>query len=464
MALCITAACRSGRVSRRLLSSIKQPQKLILASRTLLSEAYYCRDAWNKRLDDQLLQTTDIDKYFVELSKKFGTKLKASAVDVDIYLNKVTSKDYTVEFENVLNRHRRSRQSANTLPSTHAAAVRYFLDTNQHDVLMRLLPNRLDYGIFPDTHTFNILMDYFIKRGNNRDAVKIAIEMMLQENTGNDISKVLALYCCHAYLSEPKPEPWDPYPKIPAEDEDDDEEIFVRVPKIPNPFFDDHFDLNEPHHLIGKTLMIFCDGVDDLLHRSYYLVGCGLYQKWNKSVEFLENILKMRTGGGGDLLTRGAVKTFREAMDREDGGLGTEDECRKKLESALASLEDSGGYSDANVHDLVLGTLDKLPALQPADIEEQERNFELWQELRHKALEKQTQLFLREKAIEAIRARKKELREKEELLYAFENWDQLEMELANVEAEMKELAAKDDVEEEYIPPDVHQPFPSAVKK
>ncbi|XP_077510830.1 uncharacterized protein LOC144121479 [Amblyomma americanum] len=464
MAQCVSAGCRSGRVSRRLLSNVKRSQKLILASRTLLSEAYYCRDAWNKRMDDPLLRNTDIDRYFVELSQKFGTKLKASAVDVDIYLNKVTSKDYTVEFENVLNRHRRTRQSANTLPSTHAAAVRYFLDTNQHDVLMRLLPNRLDYGIFPDTQTFNILMDTFIKLGNHRDAVKVAIEMMLQENTGNDISKLLALYSCHSYLRDPKPEPWDPNPKIPAEDEDDDEEIFVRVPKIPNPFFDDHFDLNEPDHLIGKTLMLFCGGVDDLLHRSYFLVGCGLYQKWNKCVEFLESLLKKKSDGGGDLLTRSAVKTFREAMDREDGGLGAEDERRKKLESALAALEDSGGFSDADAHELLLEALKKLPALEQADIEEQKRNFELWQELRHKALEEQTQLFLREKTIEAIRARKKELREKEELLYAFENWDKLEMELANVEAEMKELAAREETAEEYFPPDIRQPFSSTLKK
>lgn len=462
MAQCISSACRSGRVSRQLLSGFKRSQRLRFSSRTLLSEAYYCRDAWNKRTDDPVLRDTSIDSYFVELSKKFGTKAKASAVDVDIYLNKVTSKDYAVEFETVLNRHRRSRQSCDTLPSTHAAAVRYFLDTNQHDVLMRLLPNRLEYGIFPDAHTFNILMDTFVKVGNHRDAVKVAIEMMLQENTGNGVSRLLALYSCHNYLRDPKPEPWDPNAKIPEQDEDDDEEIFVRVPNIPNAFFDDHFDLNEPDHLIGKTLMLFCDGTDDLLHRSYYLVGCGLYQKWGKSAEFLEALLK-RTGDAGELLTRSAVESFRQSMSKEDGGLKADDDLRQKLESALAQLEDSKRCSDADIHELMLEALKQLPALEPADIEAQKRDFELWQELRHKALEEQRRRIDREQTIEAIRLRKRELGQKEELLYAFENWDRLEMELAEVETEMKELAAKEDVEEEYIPPDVRQPSRRSAK-
>lgn len=462
MAQCVSGSWRVGRASRPLFSSVKKSRTLALASRTLLSESYYCREAWNKRAEDPILRNTNVDTYFVELSKKFGTKQKASAVDVDIYLNKVTGKDYAVEFENVLNRHRRTRQSANTLPSTHAAAVRYFLDTDQHDVLMKLLPNRLDYGIFPDTHTFNILMDSFIKLGNHRDAVKVAIEMMLQESTGNAISRLLALYSCHNYLRDPKPEPWEPNPKVPATDEDDDEEIFVRVPNIPNPFFDDHFDLNEPEHLIGKTLMLFCDGVDDLLHRSYYLQGCRLYQKWEKAAEFLENL--SRRSDGGELLAISAVNAFRETVQRQEGGLPEDDECRKRLESALASLEASNRCSNADVHELLLETLKKLPALEPSDIEEQNRNFELWQEQRHKALEEQKQQILRQETIEAIRARKKELREKEELLFAFENWDQLEMKLADVQAEVEKLTAEEKVEEEYIPPDVRQAFPSLTKK
>lgn len=460
MAQCMSSACRSGRVSRQLFSSFKKSQRLRFSSRTLLSEAYYCRDAWNKRTtEDPVLRDTSIDSYFVELSKKFGTKAKASAVDVDVYLNKVTSKDYAVEFETVLNRHRRSRQSADTLPSTHAAVVRYFLDTDQHDVLMRLLPNRLEYGIFPDTHTFNILMDTFVKLGNHRDAVKVAIEMMLQETTGNGVSRLLALYSCHNYLRDPKPEPWDPHAKIPEQEEDDDEEIFVRVPNIPNPFFDDHFDLNEPDHLIGKTLMLFCDGVDDLLHRSYYLVGCGLYQKWAKSLEFLEALLK-RTGDAGELLTKSAVESFRQSVSKEDGGLKEDDELRQKLEAALTQLEHSKRCSDADAHELMLDALKQLPALEPADIEAQKRDFELWQRLRHEALEEQRRRIDREQTIEAIRLRRKELGEKEELLYAFENWDQLEMKLAEVEVEMKDLAAKENVEEEYIPPDIRKPRPA----
>ncbi|KAM7311344.1 28S ribosomal protein S27, mitochondrial [Ixodes scapularis] len=458
MALYMHRACRTARVFQQIFSTLEEtlPQRLIGSSRTILSDAYYCRDAWNERLEDPVLRNVDIDKYFVELSKKFGSKTKASAVDVDIYLNKITNKDYAVEFENVLNRLRRSRNSADTLPSTPAAAVRFFLESEQHDVLMKILQNRLDYGVFPDCYSSNLLMDTFLEKGNHRDAAKVAIEMMLQEDTGNAVSQILGVYACHMYLREPKPEPWEPNPPaVEEEDDDDDEEIYVRVPNITNPFFDDHFDLNEPNHLIGKTLALFCGRGGDLLHRSYYLVGLGLYQKWQKAAEFLE--AASAKGGGEEFVTRGAVDMFLAELTRE-GGLAEDDDTRKRLETALKTLESR--FSTADLHELASKTLEKIPELEAADIEAQKRNFVSWREQRQRALEEQTTLFLRQQTIEEIRARKKELGEKEELLYAFENWDQIEMKMAEVQADMDELAAKENVQEEYIPPEVDKRFVS----
>ncbi|KAL3185954.1 hypothetical protein MRX96_028821 [Rhipicephalus microplus] len=169
--------------------------------------------------------------------------------------------------------------------------------------------------------------------------------------------------------------------------------------------------------------MLFCEGVEDMLHKSYYLVGCGLYQKWDKSLDFLEALLTP-ADGAGEVLARSAVESFRQSMNKEDGGLKDDDELRRKLEAALTRLEDSKRCSDADVHELMLEALKQLPALEPADIEAQKRDFQLWQKLRHDALEEQRRRIDREQTIEAIRLRRKELGEKEELLYAFENWDQ----------------------------------------
>ncbi|XP_064461311.1 small ribosomal subunit protein mS27-like [Ornithodoros turicata] len=421
-----------------------------VSTRSILSDAYSCRDAWDERFQDPILRTVDPDKYFVDLSKKFGTKTKASAVDVDIYLNKVKSKDTAAEFENVLNRLRRSRHTVNTLLSTHAAAVRYFLDHEMHDTLMKILQKRLDYGIFPDTFTSNILMDTFLKRGNHRDAAKVAIEMMLQEDAGNAITRILALHSCHMYLREPKPEPWDPNPP-PVQDDDDDEEVYVRVPNIINPFFDDHFDLNDPQHQIGKTLMMFCEGQDDVLHCSYYIIGCGLYQKWEKALEFIKQCSSSKKQG---IVTRDALERFRSGLSASE--LDAAAPIREELENSLKALETLA--CDEDLHELAVAALTKIPALEQADIEAQKKNFVTWQELRREALEKQTHNFLREQAIEVIRAKKKELGRKEELLYAFENWDQIEMKLAEVEEEEAALAAKDTTEQEYIPPDVQKPL------
>ena len=59
------------------------------------------------------------------------------------------------------------------------------------------------------------------------------------------------------------------------------------MPFIENPWYDDHFDIQKDNHCLGKTFLMVATE-NDLLGRSYRLVGLSLYEKFDKAVELLE--------------------------------------------------------------------------------------------------------------------------------------------------------------------------------
>lgn len=135
-------------------------------------------------------------------------------------------------------------------------------------------------------------MDYFIKTSNYRDAAKVAAIQMLQEDFSNEITKHLALYSCLKYLQEPIP--WNAEVKQEVEsteeNDDEDEEVKVRVKFLRNPYFDGHFDLKSPTELMGKTLMTIGRLNQDSVSQSYYLVGLGLSKNSEEARQFLEKV------------------------------------------------------------------------------------------------------------------------------------------------------------------------------
>lgn len=47
-----------------------------------------------------------------------------------------------------------------------------------------------------------------------------------------------------------------------------------------NPYFDDHFDLTDPNHIVGKTLAWTSPLVGGLVGRNCEVLGWALYNKW----------------------------------------------------------------------------------------------------------------------------------------------------------------------------------------
>lgn len=386
-----------------------------------------------------ILRDIDMDEYFTRLERKFNNNKFVDGVDIDIFANNVRKEDQLDELEHFIYRFRRSQNTIRILDSTHHAVIRAFIQFHKMDDLLKILSDRINYGIFPDFYCYNMLMDYFIRRKNYRDAAKVAVLVMLQEDFGHPITDRLVLYSCHSYLREPLPEPWTLTPVSPSKEETEEEETFVRIPFLINPYFDNHFDLQDPQLLLGKTLSVVGKHLGGPVGRTYQLIGLGMHREWEKVSQFLDYLASQ-----GDFLIAEGLEIFRKTTN--DFFQETEPARQGKFDRSLSQLE----VKDYKLHDLVLDLVEEMHNFEANDIAAQKRQLDLWEEQRQKALDLQLQKHLQAEKIEFIEKRKRELVKREKLLFFFENRNEIEMELEEIEKMPKAIEKIED----YVPPEV----------
>ncbi|XP_022694399.1 uncharacterized protein LOC111263524 [Varroa jacobsoni] len=434
--------------------------------RTYLSSAYACNEEWAaQKRNDPLLKIPDAGQYFVDISRRFVAKAKENlAVDVDIFVNSVEGEVVMQEVINLLNRLRRSKHTVHTLPSTACATVRYMLSVGQDAKLIEMLEDRFAYGLFPDVPTMNLLLDHFLmKKGKEREAAKVATEMMLQENPGNEITRVLSLLACIKYLSTgTKASPWINAPPTPEKSNEDDEIEYVRVPNLTNFFFDDHFDLTDPDLVIGKTLLHFNKGRQPgLVKDSVHLVGLARKGQWERMKKDISSVKEICSDAKELCLQRLTEFTETEGAEKFDPkaiiGMTSPDISGLLASAQRVSVPDWFApqlekikVNDASLISLLEAEANNLSPHEELDIKRQKTLFAQWVKDRKAAIDEQRAAIDRVRRIEILRAKKKELVEKEELYYAFENWNKIEMLLE----EINKNFVKEEKVEEYVPPEV----------
>lgn len=57
-------------------------------------------------------------------------------------------------------------------------------------------------------------------------------------------------------------------------------QVKIRIPYLRNPYFDDHFDLKDPNHIVGKTLAWVSPLISGVVGISCQILGWALYNKW----------------------------------------------------------------------------------------------------------------------------------------------------------------------------------------
>ncbi len=263
----------------------------MLGSRSVMSDAFDLKPEWNERLKSAIFSKILVDKYFLDIDKHYSKTGLISHIDLDIFANAVLlskkqgiiSQPQDIEsrfeqLEEIVRRFRATTEAIKMLDSTTHAIIRAGVDVNQTDVVLKMLRNRLKFGLILDDYSNTFLLNKFIKTDNFRDASKVAVLMMLQEEFDVPVANHMAIYATYKYVKQMHVEgeenlpAWEPLPDV--VEPEPEEEVKIRVREVENPYFDDHFDLTKKEHLLGKTLANFKPGLDKkILSNSTKLIG-----------------------------------------------------------------------------------------------------------------------------------------------------------------------------------------------
>ncbi|GBM52741.1 28S ribosomal protein S27, mitochondrial [Araneus ventricosus] len=446
----------------------KLPLMQLTAVRGVLSEAYLCEDAWQKRLESPLLKDIKMDLYFVEVDKKFGTKRLVSGVEIDLFANSIQDDSKLDELEHLLYRFRRTKRATEMMDSTNYAVIRAFLKYKQYDSLMRILTNRESYGVFPDLYSYNIIISTFLKEKMYAEATRTAILMMLQEDFSNKISRALGIYSCQMFLNNcelsdlnPKEE-HEENPAGKQNDDADEEDVqLVRVPFLRNYWFDDHFDLTNPKHLVGKTFYLIGREINSVLGRSCQIIGLAMYEKWDKAAALLTTFSQSKDS---TILNEAIERTKSLIEELPDDDENTREKLLTKFDDIFKKMKSDSKIQDGDVMALLESHLKETLQSERDDIETQQKLFSVWENERKEALERQNAELDKERRLKVIEEKKEYLFWKEKLLFFFENEDKNMEELKKVEELIKALKVHKKVQDTYEPPEIVKKAPQRVTK
>lgn len=388
------------------------------------------------------------------MNSKYQQKKPVSAIDVDIFVNSLKSPESELELKYIIKKFRQTPKTVDTLDSTHHAFCRYYINNEKLDELMEILNNRVEFGIFPDVYTYNILLDKCIKEEKWDHCFNIVKLMMLQEDSGNEITKTLSLFVLNRLLSDGKFGPKEPVEMASEDNSEKDEDIeYIRVPFLRNYYFDDHFDLTNRDHIFGKCWYFFARELekssshddDDILANTGMIIGLVFYQKWeqlNNLISRLSSNKKFKILSELEELIKNHIELFKNVSAHEE---------LLKVKSRLEECTES--ITSVSLSKLIDKRIVNLPKNETIDKEQMVQMFEQFQQNRIKKLNEQMERLYQEQLQKEIEENKLEYEKKKRLYYFFENFSKHEIDFVEAEKQINEIRSKTVVEEDYVPPE-----------
>jgi len=394
--------------------------------------------------------------------KKFIGSGKASAVDIDVAANITRESAQINDVVELTYKLRHTNSAANLFPSTEYAVFRSMLELNYFDCLFKVINDPINYGLFMNEHVTCLMIDKFLESGDIQAAAKIATHTMQQEMFDFYFLNFICLYSLLQWSKLPKEQRlFDKRVHTIREAEKDiseDDMIVYRIPFLKRECNDNHFDLEDSHVLVGKSLEWFSsylklpqplnnEAEDDQQRLFYNIKLLGNFFQ-SKLTEVEEQLLSMNNK---NLVYKEVADICRPSIETKNksGDNNPENDGLSLLEKFSKTQNDDVSITEKLVDSFKPWLEEEKFKL----VESQKSTFIEWNNYRHKFIEAQAEKLNLRFRLESIVARQKELKHSKDILYFFENRLNWEDQANKKDALFKELTAHEkeetEIEEEY---------------
>lgn len=413
--------------------------------KSLLTDQYKSTNLWNERLKCPYLSSKE--DLISSINEKVSVGDQLNNVELDCFINLAPPNANEIgplRESLFMVKTLRGGIYANTLlPSTPHALCRLFLYSEKLPSLIHVIEDRVKYGIFPDFFALNLLMDSALDRENLVLGAKLSSFVMLQEEFGeNLITDILSTLCMFRYLGlKNNFSDWMEYNELvdpifkqeinlsddlsgskepsiqKTEDEEEGEEEdaeYIRIPFLRNPYNDNHFDLDKPRLICGKTLVQAGRSLEtqnEQLHNEAIVLGHVLMGELSDALKILDSKSDIQLSSQTKDLINHFINELTDVTEPTN-------ETKQVILSKISSVADA---PESAIH-LLEGLCSKaVIKTQDNDIQTLRQMFDESSRLKDYYQTKRAEKDAKEKLIAEIKAKKDHLEAQEQYLYFYDN-------------------------------------------